>query len=90
MVSAQPFAEMLKVGQKRERKMEESKGDNPLWISVYTEQNWCIKALKHTRILGASSRDLPTQPLSRPDSLSMCAHMPGRISAKARHLPVSL
>lgn len=49
MVSAQPFAEKLKVGQKRERKMEESKGDNPLWISVYTEQNWCIKALKHTR-----------------------------------------
>ena len=24
-----------------------------------------------------NSRDLPTQPLSRPDSLSMCAHTPG-------------
>ena len=35
-------------GWPKEREMEESKGDNPLWISVYTEQNWCIKALKHT------------------------------------------
>ena len=46
MVSAQLFAEMLKVGREREREREvgESKGDNLLWISVYTEQNWYIKA----------------------------------------------
>lgn len=44
MVSAQLFAEMLKVGREREREVGESKGDNPLWISVYTEQNWYIKA----------------------------------------------